>query len=98
MSITVDFHSLFVFNISCSSAIRQNKSPRGFLPRPPPHGQNAKTKSAEPAFPPATLPEYLEGRTQKEKHPFLFQNAFTPSPANQKCKERFFLRGCRVKR
>ena len=24
------------------------------------------------------LPEYLEGRTPKEKHPFLFQNKFRP--------------------
>src|SRR3989344_7207618 len=30
------------------------------------------------AFRPATLPEYLEGRTPKEKHPFLFQNKFHP--------------------
>src|SRR3989344_2189917 len=26
----------------------------------------------------ATLPEYLEGRTPKEKHPFLFQKKFHP--------------------
>ena len=30
------------------------------------------------AFRPATLPEYLEGRTPKEKHPFLFQKKFHP--------------------
>ena len=33
---------------------------------------------AESAFRPATLPEYLEGRTPKEKHPFLFQKKFHP--------------------
>ena len=27
---------------------------------------------------PATLPEYLEGRTPKEKHPFLFQEKIHP--------------------
>ena len=32
----------------------------------------------ESAFRPATLPEYLEGRTPKEKHPFLFQKKFHP--------------------
>ena len=30
------------------------------------------------AFRLATLPEYLEGRTPKEKHPFLFQKKFHP--------------------
>src|SRR3989338_7175588 len=30
-------------------------------------------RKTESAFRPATLPEYLEGRTPKEKHPFLFQ-------------------------
>ena len=30
------------------------------------------------AFRSATLSEYLEGRTPKEKHPFLFQKKFTP--------------------
>src|SRR3989344_949141 len=32
----------------------------------------------ESAFRPATLPEYLEGRTPKEKHPFLFQKKSHP--------------------
>ena len=32
----------------------------------------------ESAFRPATLPEYLEGRTPKEKHPFLFQKKIHP--------------------
>ena len=32
----------------------------------------------ESAFRPATLPEYLEGRTPKEKHPFFFQKKFHP--------------------
>src|SRR3989344_5295878 len=33
-------------------------------------------RKTESAFRPATLPEYLEGRTPKEKHPFLFQKKF----------------------
>src|SRR3989339_1116074 len=61
---------------------------------PPPREQNAKTKisrgfaksfspensfgKTESAFRPATLPEDLEGRTPKEKHPFLFQKKFHP--------------------
>ena len=32
----------------------------------------------ESAFRPTALPEYLEGRTPKEKHPFLFQKKFHP--------------------
>jgi hypothetical protein len=38
------------------------------------------------AFRPATLPEYLEGRTSKEKHPFLFQKKFHPRQ-NQKLED-----------
>src|SRR3989338_7366005 len=34
---------------------------------------------AESALKPHALPEYLEGRTPKEKHPFLFQKKFHPS-------------------
>jgi len=46
------------------------------LPNPyPPENSFGKTESA---FRPATLPEYLEGRTPKEKHPFLFQKKFHP--------------------
>src|SRR3989344_4210824 len=33
---------------------------------------------AESALKPYALPEYLEGRTPKEKHPFLFQKKFHP--------------------
>src|SRR3989338_6426385 len=33
---------------------------------------------AESALKPHALPEYLEGRTPKEKHPFLFQKKFHP--------------------
>ena len=39
------------------------------------------------------LPEYLEGRTPKEKHPFLFQRNFTP--AKSETQGVFFFRGCR---
>ena len=47
----------------------------------------------ESAFRPATLPEYLEGRTPKEKHPFLFQKKFPP--AKSEMQGVFFFRGCR---
>src|SRR3989344_5137427 len=40
-----------------------------------PKNSFAKTSSA---LKPHALPEYLEGRTQKEKHPFLFQKKFHP--------------------
>ena len=33
---------------------------------------------AESVLKPHALPEYLEGRTPKEKHPFLFQKKFHP--------------------
>src|SRR3989339_1000584 len=75
---------------------------------PPPRGQNAKTKisrgfaksfspensfgKTESAFRPATLPEYLEGRTPKEKHPFLFQKKFYPRQIRNA--RSVFFRGC----
>jgi len=40
-----------------------------------PKNSFAKTSSA---LKPRHLPEYLEGRTPKEKHPFLFQEKFHP--------------------
>ena len=40
-----------------------------------PKNSFAKTSSA---LKPHALPEYLEGRTTKEKHPFLFQKKFHP--------------------
>ena len=40
-----------------------------------PKNNFAKTSSA---LKPHALPEYLEGRTPKEKHPFLFQKKFHP--------------------
>src|SRR3990167_3226108 len=77
-----------------SRLVKLKRSPRGFLPRPllradkcknkisrgfaksfPPENSFGKTESA---FCPATLPEYLEGRTPKEKHPFLFQEKIHP--------------------
>ena len=39
------------------------------------------------------LPEYLEGRTPKEKHPFHFQKKF--HPAKSEMQGVFFFRGCR---
>ena len=41
----------------------------------PPENSFGKTSSA---LKPHALPEYLEGRTPKEKHPFLFQKKFHP--------------------
>src|SRR3990167_6242827 len=35
-------------------------------------------RKTESALKPHALPEYLEGRTPKEKHPFLFQKKFHP--------------------
>ncbi len=40
-----------------------------------PKNSFAKTSSV---LKPHALPEYLEGRTPKEKHPFLFQKKFHP--------------------
>ncbi len=48
----------------------------------------AKTSSA---LKPHALPECLEGRTPKEKHPFLFQKKFTP--AKSEMQGVFFLSG-----
>src|SRR3990167_5830951 len=57
---------------------------------PPAGGKSAEAKRkiisprktdfrfAESALKPHALPEYLEGRTTKEKHPFLFQKKFHP--------------------
>ena len=57
---------------------------------PPAGGKSAEAKRkiisprkkdfrfAESALKPHALPEYLEGRTPKEKHPFLFQNKIHP--------------------
>jgi len=45
------------------------------LQPPPPFNREAKTKFA---LKPHALPEYLEGRTPKEKHPFLFQEKIHP--------------------
>ena len=40
------------------------------------HSGSLLPRRPSTAFRPATLPEYLEGRTPKEKHPFLFQKKF----------------------
>jgi len=57
---------------------------------PPAGGKSAEAKRkilfprktdfrfAESVLKPYALPEYLEGRTPKEKHPFLFQKKFHP--------------------
>ena len=57
---------------------------------PPAGGKSAEAKRkiniprkidfrfAESVLKPHALPEYLEGRTPKEKHPFLFQKKFHP--------------------
>src|SRR3989344_6425484 len=57
---------------------------------PPPRGKSAEAKRkilfprktdfrfAESVLKPPALPEYLEGRTPKEKHPFHFQKKFHP--------------------
>ena len=68
-----------------------NWNPVRIPPQTPPAGGNsaeAKRKIlsprkkdfrfAESALKPHALPEYLEGRTPKEKHPFLFQEKIHP--------------------
>ncbi|OHA89269.1 MAG: hypothetical protein A2829_03325 [Candidatus Zambryskibacteria bacterium RIFCSPHIGHO2_01_FULL_43_60] len=68
-----------------------NPNPARIPPQTPPAGGKpveAKRKIlsprktdfrfAESAFKPHALPEYLEGRAPKEKHPFLFQEKFHP--------------------
>jgi hypothetical protein len=48
---------------------------RGFAKSFSPENSFGKTESV---LKPHALPEYLEGRTPKEKHPFLFQKKFHP--------------------
>jgi len=67
-----------------------NPNPARIPPQTPPAGGKfslgfAKSKTPEKKFgktesalKPHALPEYLEGRTPKEKHPFLFQKKFHP--------------------
>jgi len=80
---------------------------------PPPRGQNAKTKisrgfakskspensfgKTESAFRPATLPEYLEGRTPKRKKSFPFSEKIGRAQI-RKARNIFSFWGCRVKR
>src|SRR3989344_3339281 len=45
---------------------------------PNPNPQKNSFGKTESALKPHALPEYLEGRTPKEKHPFLFQKKFYP--------------------
>ena len=45
---------------------------------PNPNPQKNSFGKTESALKPHALPEYLEGRTPKEKHPFLFQKKFHP--------------------
>jgi len=59
------------FKIATSS--NQSEDGAGFLPPTP----SSRVRPSF-AFRPATLPEYLEGRTPKEKYPFLFQKKFHP--------------------
>ena len=70
---------------------KRNWNPARIPPQTPPAGGKsveAKRKIlfprktdfrfAESVLKPHALPEYLEGRTPKEKHPFLFQKKFHP--------------------
>src|SRR3989338_8991939 len=45
---------------------------------PNPNPQKNSFGKTESALKPPALPEYLEGRTPKEKHPFLFQKEIHP--------------------
>jgi len=53
--------------------LREGKFSRGFAKSFSPENSFGKTESV---LKPHALPEYLEGRTPKEKHPFLFQKKF----------------------
>src|SRR3989344_3028329 len=66
-------------------------NPARIPPQPPPAGGKSAEAKRKILFPrktdfrfaesvskPHALPEYLEGRTPKEKHPFLFQEKFQP--------------------
>ncbi len=87
-SIISTFHSFL--NAAKFSQKRKPRPARIPPQTPPPRGKSVEAKRkilsprktdfrfAESAFRPATLPEYLEGRTPKEKHPFLFQKKFHP--------------------
>ena len=79
-------------------------NPARIPPQTPPAGGNsaeAKRKIlsprkkdfrfAESVLKPYALPEYLEGRTPKEKHPFLFQEKI--HPAKSEMQGVFFLSG-----
>ena len=55
--------------------LRAGKFSRGFAKSFLSENSFGKTESA---LKPHALPEYLEGRTPKEKHPFLFQKKFHP--------------------
>jgi hypothetical protein len=70
---------------------RTEANPARIPPQTPPAGgKSAEAKRkilfprktdfrfAESALKPHALPEYLEGRNPKEKHPFLFQKKFHP--------------------
>ena len=67
------------------------QNPARIPPQTPPAGGNSAEAKRKIIFPrkkdfrfaesvlkPHALPEYLEGRTPKEKHPFLFQKKFHP--------------------
>ena len=56
---------------SCGREISRGKAKNPF-PR------KTVFRFAESVLKPHALPEYLEGRTPKEKHPFLFQKKFHP--------------------
>ena len=79
------FHSNFSIFSTCR-AKNQSEDGAGFLPSNPSSRARPST-----AFRPAALPEYLEGRTPKEKHPFLFQKKSTP--AKSEMQGVFFLSG-----
>ena len=56
---------------SCGRKISQGKTKNPFP-------QKTDFRFTESALKPHALPEYLEGRTPKEKHPFLFQEKIHP--------------------
>ena len=69
------------------SELPPKKISRGKAKNPFPRKKEFRFASS--ALKPHALPEYLEGRTPKEKHPFLFQEKIHPRE-NQRSKEHFF--------
>ena len=81
---------MYIF-MNLAAAEKRIPKPARIPPQTPPAGGKRAEAKRKILFPrktdfrfaefvlkPHALPEYLEGRTPKEKHPFLFQKKFPP--------------------